>query len=1049
MSKLKKLLACWHKLEHFNPAILSNENNLTKLDTYVLEPWSGQVVDFSKKETVVYTVYFGVHQLTTINDFVKHFFKEQDNNPNKTEDLYFFASIQLDASGMYIKNTLGVSTLPWALGQIEKNKLETDNWSEKFKLLLDDILKEAQPFFKDDSKNEEYDESSEDIRQSVSLDNLFSLEKLILNKIGWSIKLPSSIFIEKNKKNLSKQEQDKRLVFSQSNIINSFYSEDIEKVIHSYNDFSELSAANKYLKGNINEYGERIDLQNNTEYIRKILSPKNFPDACWPSAYSLNLMQQFAVNNIVSQCQGKEFAENLFSVNGPPGTGKTTLLRHAIAGIISERAKKLSEFKDPKEAFISGGEVEVENSNFVHNIVYPKGTIDNGGVVIASNNNVAVQNISQELPQKEAIEPFENKISYFKSVAENAFPDQEHWGVFSAVLGNKKNKTKFIDSYWEKWNEGKLEKKGLQVYLKENKYGGIREWNDVKNRFKSKLKEVEEEKERLYRIEKLTVKQDDLFNRQEILLKEFEVLTYSLKELKEEYRNISIKIREYKDKVSHAFERVKFIKSTKPSFFIFWLRSSKRKKYYYDLNEALNLEISTSKKMTELEKKRENFEIEISNQEKLLLQKESDKIILSEEINLINSFKNELKQNYADENYWDNINTKEVQDSCPWYSKKLQSLQIDVFRLSLELHEVFLLTANANKEMISKTLTCFFKYLKGAVKPTKRQTQQLWSTFFLVVPVISTTFASIFRMFETVGSEKLPWLFIDEAGQATPQSAMGAIWRSKNVVVVGDPFQIEPVNLIPDLIIKKIREHYGFSAKELRASMSVQVASDRVNTKGAKVTDDQGNEVWIGAPLKVHRRCIDPMFSIANAIAYNNSMYLSTRKPNSLPLQVESSFIHTQGVVSGRHYCMQQAEIICQIIKNEIQNQGGLPDVFVISPFKEVEVELRKYFKKNIEFHYQGKTQKESKIEFSRWIDKRVGTIHTFQGKQADGVFLCLGLDERTQGAAKWASFKPNILNVALTRAKYKFVAVGDKNIWLNQPYFKLLSKLENVPELS
>ncbi|CAM1364252.1 AAA domain-containing protein [Tenacibaculum xiamenense] len=1046
MLKLKKLLACWHKLEHFNPAILPNENNLTKLDSYILEPWSGQTVDFSKKETVVYTIYFGVHPLTTINDFVRDFFKEQDNNPNKSEDLYFFASIKLDASGMYIKNTLGVSTLPWALGQIEKGKLKTDNWSEKFKLLLDDILKEAQPFFKDDSKNDEY---SEDIKQSISLDNLFSLEKLLLNKIGWSVKLPSSIFIEKNKKNLSKQEQDKRVVFSQSNIINSFYSEDIERVIHSFNDLSKFSAVNKYLKGNINDYGERIDLQNNVEYIRKVLSPKNFPDACWPSAYSLNLMQQFAVNNIVSQCQEKDFTENLFSVNGPPGTGKTTLLRHAIAGIISERAKKLSEFKDPKEAFISGGEVEVDNSNFVHNIVYPKNIISNGGIVIASNNNVAVQNISQELPQKEAIKPFEDEISYFKSVADNALPDQDHWGVFSAILGNKKNKTKFIDSYWEKWHEGKLEKKGLQVYLKENKYRGIREWNDVKVRFKNKLKEVEQEKERLYRIERLSVKQDDLFDKQDVLLKEFEVLTASVKELKKEHKDISIKITKYEGRKLKASERIKFIKSTKPSFFLFWLQSSKRKKYYYDLNEARNKENNVLKKITEFKKRREVFEKEIDKKETTLVQKNSDIKLVTKEVNLITSSKNKLKQNYADKGYWDNIDTKEVQDSCPWYSDKLQSLQIDVFRLSLELNEVFLLTANANKDMISKTLTCFFRYLKGGVKPTKKQIEQLWATFFLVVPVVSTTFASVFRMFETVGSEKLPWLFIDEAGQATPQSALGAIWRSKNVVVVGDPFQIEPVNLIPELIVKKIREHYGLSANELNALMSVQIASDRINSKGVNVTDSQGNEVWIGAPLKVHRRCINPMFAIANAIAYDNSMYLSTPRPDSLPLLIENSFIHTQGIVSGRHYCVRQAEVICQLIKNEIQNQGVLPDVFVISPFKEIEVELRKYFKKNIEFPYQGKTQKESKMEFSKWIDKRVGTVHTFQGKQADGVFFCLGLDERTQGAATWASFKPNILNVALTRAKYKFVAVGDKNIWLNQPYFKLLSKLENVPELN
>jgi len=80
--------------------------------------------------------------------------------------------------------------------------------------------------------------------------------------------------------------------------------------------------------------------------------------------------------------------------------------------------------------------------------------------------------------------------------------------------------------------------------------------------------------------------------------------------------------------------------------------------------------------------------------------------------------------------------------------------------------------------------------------------------------------------------------------------------------------------------------------------------------------------------------------------------------------------------------------------------------------------------------------------EMGAWLKSHIGTVHTFQGKQAEGVILCLGLDEKTKGAAGWASQKPNLLNVAITRAKYRFIAVGDKNIWFNQPYFNQLKGL-------
>jgi AAA domain len=77
------------------------------------------------------------------------------------------------------------------------------------------------------------------------------------------------------------------------------------------------------------------------------------------------------------------------------------------------------------------------------------------------------------------------------------------------------------------------------------------------------------------------------------------------------------------------------------------------------------------------------------------------------------------------------------------------------------------------------------------------------------VPVVSTTFASYARLFGHLGKEALGWLLIDEAGQATPQNAVGALWRAKRAVVVGDPLQLEPITTLPFRAEQAIRDELG------------------------------------------------------------------------------------------------------------------------------------------------------------------------------------------------------------------------------------------------
>jgi len=62
------------------------------------------------------------------------------------------------------------------------------------------------------------------------------------------------------------------------------------------------------------------------------------------------------------------------------------------------------------------------------------------------------------------------------------------------------------------------------------------------------------------------------------------------------------------------------------------------------------------------------------------------------------------------------------------------------------------------------------------------------------------------------------------------------------------------------------------------------------------------------------------------------------------------------------------------------------------------------------------------------------------QGKEADVVILVLGGDPDRPGARGFATREPNLLNVAVTRAKRRLYVIGNRDTWGNEPYFNVLA---------
>ena len=1024
-----RLLSYWHTLEHFSPASVPNgcRKWVEKL------PWKEVQKHSNPSKCFQYTFYFGVFPLNEVTEFVQEYFHSQEETPNLPTAKVCYASLKVDEQGLYIQDTFGLSTMPWALSQLKEHKLNMELPLDEFRKrerriadhLVDGFLKEP-----------------------LTREGVKQIQAYLLDELPWR-ELPSAaIYLrtEERERKQSKSDEEEEVT---CDLLNSFYLEDLERIAKSLQTEKLPKAFQDYLTGCLGraDIGKRINLSDHPAVLQSCLTPEYYPDGCWPSPYCASLMQQFAINRVMDDLSGKK-QEGLFSVNGPPGTGKTTLLRDIIAAILVQRAHHMIQFDEPAKAFTKLEETK-KSEGYVPFIYEPHASICDGGIVVASSNNGAVENISKELPLKKEVKGYADRLGYFRTVSEGCV-DPEHWGLIAAVMGSKKNQRKLIDAIWNK--SPKARKQTLYQSLRDTQQAPTQaQWRETVTSFRNKLQAVRREKQRLMEGMKEAAQWTDLPRMVEeadrhVLdeLQELEKLIQGKQTFLSETQAGNERQRMALEEARREQEQVL---QSRPHWLSYWISREKRVSY------QARLEAVASKIERLTQQVREHDELLQVHEQRLSVQRTKLKQVQGERERYAPLMEvcAELKGAYTDASFCHKINTREAQENSPWYSEELKKLESELFVEAMKVNECFLLMANQTSDRnisgrnlsgrIETTLDRFFKFLKSGEDLNEQQIRAMWNTFWLVIPVVSSTFASIQRMFGNLGPGSIPWLFIDEAGQAVPQAAAGALWRCKRAVVVGDPFQIEPVVTTPDAIIKELGNHFDLKWEQMDSTLSVQRMADRVNRYGWTMNDD-----WVGSPLRVHRRCTDPMFSIANEIAYAGMMYNSTPSA-STKLLMETAFVDIRGNVEAgcRHYVTAQGEVIRKMILDEIDRQQALPDLFVISPFSEIPSKLRSELEKPLKAAVANLPQQMNDKKVNDWLDTHIGTVHTFQGKQAEGVILCLGLDSTKEGAAQWAASKPNLLNVALTRAKLRFVAVGDGQIWLGKPYFRELESLKQV----
>lgn len=1005
ITKAQRVLKTWYLVEALVPSEVpgkgevvgksyftdNKKRNRTRLVDLNESPWKNEVVKDNKKYQVQFRYYLACFEHHKLVSFIREAFMNKDEIVNKENKTLFSFSFLVDDKGNYIKESIFVPFLMYVIKfLVQTSEVKYEELLTPFRNKLKLFEEQAQTVFINGVTEE-----SLILIQQVYQQFFHRLDDNSLNYLEIEVMRTGQISKTKN--------------------FNSFYLNDLELIFKK----GENEALSQFVEGVAIE--QRLDINENQVYIEDVLQPINLPDGRWPSPveHRLSLMQQVAVNQIINSNQ------KISSVNGPPGTGKTTLLKDIFANIVVQRAEKIVQLDTPTEAFTKVKTINLNSQFYPIYLLDPN--IKEYSMVVASSNNGAVENISKDLPKlDEVIRPSgKSKFNHYEeSYAVEAqdlsmYPtaamdllgsNDEVWGLFSGALGKSDNISTYAWSLFKKKEDGTS---FLQQLEQDSKQVNTKAWENAVKEFEDTLNSVKKKKENIQK-----------FHNEFKSIKSNIVL---LRKLEEQIPELNQELMYLENGKSHLEQQKQLTEQQiqslpKLSLLQKVLGKKNTKKIeleneLYDIITRLKVEgnkLYIKRKEVEKSKKMiEEFKERKSTFTKQLEDFKMQGLIL------------------PDEDYWSN--TQQAYEfrqlNTIWLTDELNFERGLLFLKAMKIHKMMLAF---NFEAIKSTLRLLINRANLDLNNMdhREYLKNMWQTVHLITPLVSTTFASFSSMYKGIEKDFINYLFIDEAGQASPQQSAGAIWRSKNVVVVGDPIQIEPVITLDQTILGDIKKYFNVSDEFIGMGTSVQTIADRANPYGMSNSYGQ----WIGIPLWVHRRCLNPMFTVANEIAYDNKMVLGKEGRG------KSIWFDCKGSAKNRQFVEEQGELVADHIIELWKKNSGPPNLYIISPFVTVKDGIKKILKVRLN------NLRVSKEILNDWLDNSVGTVHTFQGKEADIVYLVTGTDENGEGAANWSCSKPNLINVAVTRAKKEFYVIGDYKRFSKKPYYSsIVTNLDEV----
>ncbi|MCS0613958.1 ATP-binding protein [Massilia kyonggiensis] len=1041
----ESIVRYWHAVELLQPQSapkLKKRSNLYGAfihDTplrHLVPPWAPDSIvagqPLPKKRDWSHTLFAHLYDSRVVADKLREAFGADQGyrEPQFRESAVFAAKFTM--AGHMVDDSFVLSTEAWMLGRVLAGK----DWTAGFEL----------------DQKAAADQASALLTGRVTADALRTLTDWVVGFLGLA-----DLFGRAERVVCRFRSQpvkpDKRE--PEEDPLNSFLLGDLAGVAAAIQHGETSAPLDQYLRRHDPQRRLHVDDDRASLPLVERLMPAAYADSCWPTERHLGLVhsQQLAVNTILSTLAG---GQGLLGINGPPGTGKTTLLRDLVAAIITGRADALAQLRRASDGFVSDGR-EVANDGGKQQASFKLNPALFGfEIVVASSNNGAVENVTLELPQRDKIDAsWLPDAEYFAELGE-LLSGKPAWGMISGALGSKARRTTFVDRYFfgqrpyastarpdtetddddeaipdddaqpgqAPGPQGFLAWLNAQVEVNSGRSTEQRQamWRQAVSDYAAVKEEARKAGADASRISEL-----------------IRTICQTRKTIADKTGAAGVLERKLADTVARlahldaheggpaglalktSLDTLKQHLTRKPGF---WAKLCSLWKAQRDWNAMLALleaerdlasaEVARIARLArQLDTSRASLEQESAEARRDLLRlQEQDKALTRDATGLATRHRADHLVVWLQS---DTIGRgDDIELAEPWQIEGWRQARARVFVQALKLQRTFfeLEAARMRTNLFLANALVTGARFQGLSRDAVRSA---WASLFMVVPVLSSTFASFARSFGSLRAGDIGWLMVDEAGQAPPQAAVGALWRARRAVLVGDPLQLKPIVTVSDAALEHMRTRYQVDAHWLPNRQSAQTLADEATPWG-RLAGPSGSKTWVGLPLVVHRRCDRPMYALANRIAYDGAMVYGTLAPKpeketraSLP----TGWIHVKGTSQG-NWVPEEGQALQALLAHLRADGVDARDISVITPFTDVRNNLKRIVGKGMVF----------------------GTIHTMQGKEAMVVIMVLGGNTAGAGARNWAVSEPNLLNVAATRAKRRFYVIGDRDDWQNRALF-------------